>query len=1286
MYADDIAAPSAPSAAVPHPQGVRLSSAQQQAWFLERLVPDTVAYNFQARFTITGPLDVAALTGALADLIIRHEILRTVFLEGEDTPYQVVQAPWLPELPMVDLAGVPEGMRDSYAELLIETEIRKRIDVGRLPLVRWLLVRQAPDRHLLLHIEHHLVHDGWSYRLFMRELAALYSARVRGGGVDAELTNDLDATLGEVTQFADYCRWEGAWLDSAEGRGQRAFWRDRLAGWPAYGHSLVAGVAERRQALTFSGASQSFPIPGATLGALVDLATATRTTLFELMLTIFGALVRERRGLDRVIIGTAIANRDQPETQTVIGMLVNMLPLRLQGDGSLSDLLAATREEVRAAFLNGRIPVSTMVEDLQPARVANALPYIQTSFSFHNSMTRDLAFHGLTVEVTEGVSNGSAKFDLNVIVVFDDEANPRRGGRVLAEYAHDLAPAGDIQAFFEDFLAIAARWAATPHLDLARLRAGGSSAVSGRDVDLAYWRRALADLEDARLAGPAYHTARASGHRARLSQSLPKTPHAPDLLAAYALVLARHTGGDDVLFGYRPEGRAEALPLRLRVDEDQSWTALKGHAASTAASGLAHGDLPLAILAEAVADGRDGGLFQTALVMGAGGAPSTALELCVAGDRLTLDYDDGLLTEAQVARLGASLVQVLAAAQPEAPLTDIPSMDAAERDRVLTWSTGATPAFPDRTVHGQFEYWAARQPDAVALRHGGVRKPATVSYGALDQAAARIAAGLRLRGVEPGDTVGIAASRSPALIAALLGILKAGAAYVPFETDFPAERQRLILVESRARLVLTDAPDAITAGLDLPVVVIDPLLSEAPPARTDGAASAIRSPEAGPADRAYIMFTSGSTGTPKGVHSTHEAVVSLVCDTDYLAVAPTDRLMAFAPLSFDASTFEMWAALLNGASLLLPPVRTGLDELAELVAAEKVSILWMTTALFKELVEAHPATVAATRWAMTGGDIVPPDSVRALFAAPGACRLMVAYGPTEATTFTTCHEITRDAPLGDRVSIGRPIAHTNLYLLDRRGRLVPPGVPGEIAIGGRRVSGAYIDRPALTAERFIPNPFIPGDTLFRSGDVGIWAEDGTLDFQGRTDDQVKIRGFRVEPGEVEAVLRRLDGVRDATVIAHRTPRDKRLVGFVVPQAGADLTEASLRAALRATLPDYMVPARFLLVEALPLQTTGKLDKRRLNRLADEAASDGGTPDTAPSSLEPMVAGVWREILGLAAVAPEDDFFALGGHSLAAMRIMSRLSREVGRRLPLSLLFEGPTVRALAAAIDARRSA
>ncbi|HEY4589269.1 MAG TPA: condensation domain-containing protein, partial [Thermoanaerobaculia bacterium] len=407
--------------------------------------------------------------------------------------------------------------------------------------------------------------------------------------------------------------------------------------------------------------------------------------------------------------------------------------------------------------------------------------------------------------------------------------------------------------------------------------------------------------------------------------------------------------------------------------------------------------------------------------------------------------------------------------------------------------------------------------------------------------------------------------------------------------------------------------------------------------------------------------------------------------TDYARFGPDEVFLQLAPAAFDASTFEIWGALLNGGRLVLPPGSGALSlgELAAAVAGEGVTTLWLTAGLFHFVVASRPEALRGVSQLLAGGDVLSAGHVRrALGALPGVT-LINGYGPTESTTFTTCHAMTGPHAVGETVSIGRPIANTTVHLLDERLRPVAVGVPGELYAGGDGLARGYRGRPDLTAERFLPDPFaaVPGARLYRTGDLARWRPDGALDFLGRGDQQVKIRGHRVEPGEVEAALRSHPGVAEAAVVARETADGKALIAYGVPREGADLP-ADLREHLRAVLPEPMLPARLIPLPALPLTPNGKLDRRALARepLPEEAAGEDLTPPRTP--LEERLAAIWREVLGVERVGVHDDFLALGGHSLLAVRVLSRVQEALGVTVPMQAFFAAPTVAGLAARLAA----
>ncbi|HEX2191027.1 MAG TPA: amino acid adenylation domain-containing protein, partial [Longimicrobiaceae bacterium] len=795
------------------------------------------------------------------------------------------------------------------------------------------------------------------------------------------------------------------------------------------------------------------------------------------------------------------------------------------------------------------------------------------------------------------------------------------------------------------------------------------------------------------------------------------------LFAGWQALLGRYAGEEDVVSGTAVAGRTRretegligffvnTLALRTDLSGDPTVGELLGRVRETVLEAHAHQELPFERLVEELGVRRDLAhtpLFQVVFTLqDAGAGPALrlggasaeplavgteavkfdlALSMADEGERLTgrLEYRADLFEAETARRMTGHLAGLLEAmaADPDRRLSEMEWVPPAERRLVVEeWNATARP-IPEETVHALFAEQAARTPAAVALVGPAGER---LTYAELDAAANRLANALRRRGVGPETRVGIFMERSVERVTAMLAVLKAGGTYVPLDPAYPPERLAYLAADSGVRVVLAQerlrelvppgAPETVFVDADRDAVERESALPPAGPTAL------------GPQQLAYVIYTSGSTGTPKGAAVPHRAVVRLVRGADYVRLDAGETLAQITAAGFDVATFEVWGALLNGARLVVPPPGVpSVARLEELVAREGVTTLWLTSGLFHLVADERPRALAGVRQLLAGGDVLSPDHVRRVLEALPGVRLVNGYGPTENTTFTTCHAVRAEDPGRASIPIGRPISNTRAYVLDAAMRPTPVGVPGELYAGGAGLARGYLDRPDATAEKWVPDPLgpEPGGRLYRTGDRARWLADGTLEFLGRLDQQVKIRGFRIEPGEVEAALHAHPAVRDAAVVVREdAPGDRRLVAYVVAADGGAPPAEELRGHLQGRLPEYMLPAAFVALDALPLTPNGKLDRRALPAPEGGPAREYVAPRTPT---ETALAALWAELLRVERVGTGDNFFDLGGHSLLLVQLHARLQERWGDGVSITDLFQFSTLGDLARHLDRPREA
>ena len=765
-------------------------------------------------------------------------------------------------------------------------------------------------------------------------------------------------------------------------------------------------------------------------------------------------------------------------------------------------------------------------------------------------------------------------------------------------------------------------------------------------------------------------------------------------LAAFKALLARVCGETDICIGspiaQRPNVESEKLigfflnmlALRSDLSGDPTFREVLRRVRSTVLDAFQHQDVPFEKIVEELHPVRDPShqpIFQIAFALlpadaaipqfaGAEvrpqGAPITTakfdltlfIEETGGVMRTMMEYSADQFDAATADRMLESFELLLAGAvaDPATPLSRLPIFSVVEQQRILTEWSGCDRPYPhEQTVAARFAECAAQTPAALAVIGDGER----LTYAELDGRANRVAHFLQSHGIRTGDFVGLRAERSLGFVVKVLGIAKAGAAYVPLDENEPAAR--LAAMKAACALILDAEPDG-----EIPS---QPVVTSA---KADGAAC--------------VLFTSGSTGVPKGVIIPQRGIMRLVVNNDCTPFQ-SDDVVAFASnVCFDAATFEIWGALLNGATLVVTPREVLLSPAALQAhfAEHGVTVILLTTSLFNRLAHEAPAMFARLRMLVFGGEAADAVSVRLVLTHGKPRRLVNAYGPTEATTIATCHVIEKLD--GASVPIGRPIANTRVFLVDGARQPVPVGVAGEIYIGGPGVALGYHSAPELTAEKF---PETPLGRLYRTGDLARWLPDGTIEYLGRIDQQVKLRGFRIEPGEIETALQQHPLVRLAAVVAHtEAGAPHSLVAYVVPQLGERVENGELRAFLSQHLPAYMIPSAFVWLDALPLTPTGKLDTRKLP-MPDAAAVAASSAVVPPrNEIESGIAKIWARVLGRNAPSVRDDFFSVGGHSLLALRLLGEIRDEFGVEISARRLFETPTIEGLAACITEQATA
>ena len=1049
-----------------------LSFAQQRLWFLDQLDPGSPAYLMSATVRFTGPLDIKLLKLSLDEVVRRHEALRTSFANVDGQPVQVIAPPHPLDVPVVDLAELPEPERRAEVRRMAEEEGKTPFDLERGPLLRASLLHLSDQEHVALFTVHHISSDGWSMDVLNREVTTIYEAYKLG----------QPSPLPELTiQYADFAVWQRQWLQGEVLDKQLNYWKKQLAG----AAPLLELPTDRlRPAMqTYRGLVYGVRVSPTVVKGLRDLCRQEGATLFMTMLAAFKVLLSRYSGQDDIVVGTPISGRTRGETEDLIGFFVNSLVLRTKVPDWLTfrQLLKRVREVALGAYAHQDLPFEKLVEELQRERHLSYNPVFQVLFSFQNAQ-KSQELTGVKAD-SSGSTSVTSKFDLTMEV----------------------------------------------------LEAGESLIVE-------------------------------------------------------------------------------------------------------------------------------------------------------------LEYSTDLFDEGTIKRMAGHYLRILEAVALDAGQTicELPLLSAEEKEQQLVeWNE--TVSYPRHlTLHELFEAQAASTPEAIAL----VYEDEQLSYRELNERANQLGHYLRELGFGPETLVGLCCERSIEMVVALLGVLKAGGAYLPLDPQYPAERLAFMVQDAGISLLLTQshlANGMEWVGEQTRVIALEQEWAQISQRSVKNAAVSST-----PDNLAYVIYTSGSTGQPKGTLITHYNVTRLLDATDErFAISSADVWTLFHSYAFDFSVWEIWGALAYGGRLVVVPygVSRAPAEFYQLLRREGVTVLNQTPSAFRQLSVVDAAASEAERAELAlrlvifGGEALEWQSLRGWFERHGDERpqLVNMYGITETTVHVTQREVSLQGMAEGSAGslIGTALDDLQLYLLDERMELLPAGVLGELYVGGAGLGRGYLKRAALTAERFVPNPYgsEAGSRLYRSGDVGRYRADGEIEYLGRADCQVKLRGFRIELGEIESVLGAYAGVQEVVVtVREDVPGDQRLVAYLVGKQAIDSSE--LRAYAKEKLPDYMVPAAFVFLAQLPLTQNGKVNRRALPAPDTEGFAE--REYVAPrDALEMELTKIWESVLGLKGIGIRDDFFELGGHSMLAVRVFGQIGKVIDVDLPLSILFQAPTIELLAAVLRKR---
>lgn len=1129
-------------------------------------------------------------------------------------------------LRMAELAREPFDLRKDYP-------IRARI------------LRDINGCPVLFVLFHHIAFDMRSIYVFIQDLLAALSHDLgRGQTVKRSL-------------FSDFCDWQKRYLDSPECESSKQFWREYLAGYisPATTASFVADPPGSVSQDCFS-----IERGGEILACAKELAISPAV----FFLTAHLAALREVYKRDDLITGLVVAGRPPQLFQETYGSFVNTLPLRYKTSSgeTLRSLSLKVKENLRTILPHQMVPSMLIAESALLRRFGQDQAF-DTLFNYRHSGENR----------TEGLGQAQAvdglHFDLqglqfeSILVPRPDSPAPLavsidRVGvdfRVSLQYYPDDSSMAAMQSYRESF-----------NRYISALSSGHDDMSLPKTFPEISGSAAAETFEEVPFPLTAIPGARPGKH---LSQSIrlrsggSRLPEIHPLLEVVSGVLGA------------AYGNTEAFPLRVSGTSGVSWRLVHVKQSGTCTDALASRQ---GLSNEQIHScAKRGATFELLI----GGRPRLSACKCdlnlfvyERGGSIYIcaGFDGGKVAPRFASNFCANFVHLYGqlSSNPDLPLSHVSLVSGTERKHLLHIS-GKTSKYPDKPIFALFARIAGTYPDKIAFQDS----KRTYSYGNILRAASKVSAMLRAKGIKRGEPVVLMTGHCADEIIAMLGILGADGCYLPIDLKTPRERLEYMVQAAKARFVFFSHTTAGKAGYaGLQSLCVNDADTFAPGHRSLGRGTS--------GDAAYVMFTSGTTGTPKGISIPQRAVLRLVLNTNYINIRRSDRILLTSSPAFDAATFEIWGALLNGASLVSANSDNLLNShlLGQTVEKNKITVMWLTAPLFGHIAMTSPKAFRGLRVLLAGGDILSPKAVLAAQKANPGLQIVNGYGPTENTTFTACYRI--PAKKYESIPIGEPVANTKVFILDQAGRILPEGVFGELCAAGDGLAGGYINDAELTRKKFIRHPLSKAGRLYRTGDIARWNLSGLLEFSGRVDGQIKVRGFRIELEEITLAILGFPGVvRAVTVPKQENNGEKSISAYIEMEPGNSCSHAELRRFLSAKLPEYMLPSFLVVLPSMPLNKNGKIDTAALPSPASFSVAEETVPQFPIDALGSALQNIWAKVLGRKKIGLADDFFELGGHSLKAASIIAKINSEFKIAVDISMLYANPTISAFARALS-----